>query len=61
MNLGIVPVIGISLPLVALEDLETKGETDPFFKALSKIINKTKGLWSKEAEDYLLTYAESIE
>ena len=52
---------GISLPLVALEDLETKGETDPFFKALSKIINKTKGLWSKEAEDYLLTYAESIE
>jgi threonine dehydrogenase-like Zn-dependent dehydrogenase len=48
---------GISLPLTALEDFEAKGETDPLFKQLSLIINKTKGIWSKEAEDYLLEHA----
>lgn len=51
---------GISLPLVALEDFEKKGETDPMFKTLSKIINKNKGLWSKEAEDFLLANAKPL-
>jgi threonine dehydrogenase-like Zn-dependent dehydrogenase len=51
---------GISLPLVALEDFPANGETDPLFNKLSLIINKTKGIWSKEAEDYLLSHAKPI-
>lgn len=51
---------GVYLPLTALDDFEEKGKTDPLFKELSNIIKKTKGLWSKEAEDYLLTTKESI-
>ncbi len=51
---------GISLPLTALEDFEEKGKTDPLFEALYQIIIKTKGLWSKEAEDFLLVNAKSL-
>lgn len=51
---------GISLPLVALEDFEGKGESDPLFKSLSKIIDKNKGVWSKEAEDFLLANAKPL-
>ncbi len=51
---------GVSLPLTALDDFEEKGRTDPLFKELSNIVKKTKGLWSKEAEDYLLANAKSI-
>ncbi len=51
---------GISLPLVALEDFEAKGEVDPLFKTLSYIIKETNGIWSKEAEDYLLNHAKQI-
>ncbi len=52
---------GISLPLTALEDLEKKGESDSLCKNLSLIVQKTKGIWSKEAEDYLLTHAKPID
>ncbi len=51
---------GISLPLTALEDFEDKGKTDPLFNSLFQIISKTKGLWSKEAEDFLLKHAKSL-
>ena len=51
---------GISLPLIALEDFETKGKSDPFFRDLSLIIKETKGIWSKEAEEYLLANAKPI-
>jgi len=52
---------GISLPLTSLEDFEDKGKTDPLFKELFLIINKTKNIWSKEAEDYLLSHALPIQ
>lgn len=52
---------GISLPLVALEDFSTNGKTDPLFKELSNIIKKTKGIWSKEAEDFLLSHAMKLQ
>jgi len=48
------------LPLTAIADFEEKGKTDPFFAELGKICAKTKGLWSKEAEDYLLKHAKEI-
>jgi threonine dehydrogenase-like Zn-dependent dehydrogenase len=52
---------GISLPLTALVEFKEKGKVDPLFNDLYKIIVKTNGIWSKEAEDYLLKNAISIE
>jgi len=48
----------ISLPLTALEDFEEEGKTNSLFAELAKIIAKTNGVWSKEAEDYLLNNSE---
>lgn len=50
----------ISLPLTALSDLEEKGKDDPMFAELAKIVAKNNGLWSKEAEKYLLANAKAI-
>lgn len=44
----------INLPLTAISDFEEKGKTDPMFKKLHELTQKTNGLWNKEAEDYLL-------
>ena len=44
----------ISMPLTAIDDFEEKGRNDPLFAALSQITLKNNGLWSTEAEDYLL-------
>ena len=52
---------GISLPLTALVEFKEKGKADPLFNDLYEIIIKTNGIWSKEAEDYLLKNAKSIE
>lgn len=51
---------GISLPLTSLEDFEEKGKTNRLFKDLARIIQRTKGIWSNEAEEYLLANAETI-
>ena len=51
----------ISLPLTAIDDFEKLGESDPLFKELASIVAKTNGIWSKEAEDYLLANADPIE
>ena len=50
----------ISLPLIALDDFEEKGKSEPLFAELSKIIKKTNGVWSKEAEDYLLENCQKM-
>ena len=44
----------LDIPLTALEDFAEKGKTDPMFKKLHELTQKTNGLWNKEAEDYLL-------
>ncbi len=49
---------GIDMPLTALEDFRAKGETNAFYKELADIIDKHKGLWSAEAERYLLNQLE---
>ena len=46
--------LGKNLELTAIEDFEEKGKTDDRFKELAKITKEHNGLWSKEAEDYLL-------
>ncbi len=51
----------ISMPLTALDDFEEKGKSDPMFKKLAEITLNHKGLWSEEAEAYLLQHAQSIE
>ena len=44
----------ISLPLTALSDFAQLGERDARFLALDALVKKNKGLWSAEAEAYLL-------
>jgi len=46
----------IDMPLTAIEDFEQLGNKDPMFAKLAKIVAKTNGLWSDEAEKYLLNY-----
>lgn len=44
----------IELPLTALSDFEEKGKTDERFKVLDELVKANNGLWSAEAEKYLL-------
>ena len=44
----------IDLPLTAITEFEEKGKHDPFFAELNRICQRNKGLWSVEAEEYLL-------
>lgn len=44
----------INMDLTAIEDFEKKGKTDPIFAELAKITQRHNGLWSAEAEKYLL-------
>jgi hypothetical protein len=50
----------IDLELTALDDFENKGKSDPLFAELGRIIARTNGLWSAEAERYLLENGKSI-
>ena len=46
----------IHLPLTAIADFEEKGKDNPIFKQLDVICKKHDGLWSVEAEKYLLSH-----
>lgn len=50
----------ISMPMTAIADFEELGKNDPFFKDLSDICKKHNGIWSDEAEKYLLANAKKI-
>ncbi len=50
----------ISMPVTAIADFETKGKTDLLFRELAALVGNKKGLWSIEAEDYLLNNAKDI-
>lgn len=45
---------GLNLPLAAIEDFAELGKTKPIFAELAKITAQHNGLWSVEAEKYLL-------
>jgi len=47
----------IDLPLTAISDFATLGKEQPLFKVLAEICDRHQGLWSVEAEDYLLNNA----
>lgn len=50
----------ISMPLIALDNLEELGKTNPMYKELARITKEHNGLWSIEAENYLLKNAKPI-
>lgn len=50
----------INLKLTAIDDFKKHGEKDPFFFKLNEIIEKNNGLWSFEAEKYLLANGKPI-
>ena len=50
----------VSMPMTAIADFEELGKTDPFFKDLADICKKHNGIWSVEAEKYLLANAKKI-
>ena len=51
----------VRLPMTAIADFAEKGKTDPLFAELDRICSANNGLWSKEAEDYLLANAPKVE
>jgi L-sorbose 1-phosphate reductase len=50
----------IEMELTAISDFEEKGKTNEVFKTLNEIVLKHKGLWSNEAEKYLLEKYKAI-
>lgn len=50
----------ISMPMTAIADFEELGKTDSFFKDLADICKRNNGIWSDEAEKYLLENAKKI-
>lgn len=51
---------GINLPLTAIADFAEQGKTDPLFAGLAEICGKHDGLWSLEAERFLLENAPAL-
>ncbi|TKG91204.1 L-sorbose 1-phosphate reductase [Puteibacter caeruleilacunae] len=50
----------IDLPLTALTEFEEKGKDNKLFAKLDEITKRNNGLWSIEAEEYLLANAPAI-
>jgi len=51
----------IKMPLTALDDFEKLGQNEPIFIKLAEITKRHNGLWSPEAERYLLANAKAID
>ena len=51
----------VLMPMTAVADFAEKGKTDPLFAELDRICSANSGLWSKEAEDFLLANAPKID
>ena len=50
----------LDFPLVALADLAEQGRTNAVFAELDRLVKKHNGLWSAEAEAYLLANGNAI-
>jgi hypothetical protein len=50
----------IKLELTAISDFSSKAEGNPLFAGLADICDKNGGLWSIEAEKYLLENADYL-
>lgn len=49
---------GMSMPMTALADFAKQGQTNAFFAELARITERHNGLWSVDAENYLLKNAK---
>ena len=47
----------INMPLTPISEFAEKGKDNPFFAKLAELVEANKGLWSVEAEEYLLANA----
>ena len=50
----------VAMPLAAIDDFAELGKADPFFAELARLAAKANGLWSTEAEQYLLAKAPRL-
>ena len=50
----------IEMPLTAITEFGEKGKTNPVYAELDRICKEHNGLWSVEAENYLLSHAENL-
>ncbi len=50
----------INLPLTPIDDFEKLGESNELFRELAKICKRHNGLWSVEAETFLLSHADLL-
>jgi len=50
----------IKMELTAIDDMAEKGKNDPLFAKLADLMQKSKGLWSADAEKYLLANAKPM-
>ena len=50
----------LEMPLTPITDFAEKGKDNPIFKQLASICDKHKGLWSVEAETFLLANADKL-
>jgi hypothetical protein len=50
----------IDMPLTALDELADKGKNNPLLAKLAELVDTNNGVWSVEAEKYLLENAPKI-
>ncbi len=50
----------VSMPMTAIADFKELGKTDKFFADLAEICERNNGIWSTEAEKYVLANAKKI-
>ena len=50
----------IDMPLTAIAEFGEKGKSNPVYAELDRICKAHQGLWSVEAENYLLSHAENL-
>ena len=50
----------VDMPLTPIADFRAKGESHPVYAALADICDSHDGLWSVEAEQYLLAHADEL-
>jgi threonine dehydrogenase-like Zn-dependent dehydrogenase len=51
----------LSLPMTAIADFGKLGASDPLFAGLAKICDRNNGLWSAEAEQFLIQNGKRLE
>jgi len=50
----------VEMPLTPISEFEKLGESNPVYARLAEICNKNRGLWSVEAESYLLENSDKL-